>query len=491
MVPKFYKMLFFVCLSLSLKGQQTSGLVNGNYAGINAVHINPSAMSSSYYYVDVNLVSGNAFEENNIAYLAKNEYRLGRFFEKRPKYPSHIDNNTEMFFYINKKTKGEGFVNVMINGPSAMLSYSRHSVALTTSIRSTLSVNGIPPEMINFAYYGITYKPQLSLALLSKKINATGLVWGEIGLSYSYVFYNKYYSQISAGFSIKRLMGMAGVYYNSNYLDYKITDDTVYIKRIKAGYGYSLPMNYKTDKISDNKLIKGGGWSGDIGITYIRKSEPTSLKPMKINKPCQQKCLDYIFKVGISLLDIGKIKFNTNARSYMFDTTNVIWTGTHASDMNSPDKFDSVIIQHLAGSQNLSVKTNNITIWLPSALSVQVDFHAYKNFYINSTAIKSIHFGNQYALRPTSLSFAPRFETRFWEVNLPVTLYEKFSPRIGLSLRFSNLTIGTEKIIGFMSSYDFSGMDLYASLKINFLKGKCLSNFNPFKKRSPCDFLFF
>jgi len=490
-LSKLYRILFFICLSLSLKGQQISGLVNGNYAGVNAVCINPSSISASYYYLDINLISGNIFEENNIAYLAKNEYHFRRFFEKHPKYPSHIDNNSEMFFYINKDIKGKGFVNAMMYGPSAMLSYGRHSVALTTSIRSAISVNGISPEMIKFAYYGISYKPQLNLALSSKKINASGLAWGEIGLSYSYMLYNKFYSQISIGFSIKKLMGMAGIYYTNNHLDYKVVDDTLYIKKIKASYGYSLPMDYKTNKISDHNLINGNGWSYDLGITYIRKSKPTSLKPMKINKPCQQKCLDYTFKIGASLLDIGKVKFNTNARRYMFDTTNVVWSGTHAYDMDSPNNFDSIVIQYLAGSQNFLMKKNNLTIWLPSALSIQIDFHTYKNFYINLTAIKSIHFGNQYVLRPTNLSITPRFETRFFELNLPLTLYENFSPRLGLSLRFMNFTIGTEKITGFFSSYNFSGLDLYFSLKVNFLKGKCLSSINPFKKRSPCDFLAF
>jgi len=85
-------------LVLSLKGQQISGLVNGNYAGVNAVHINPSSISASYYYLDINLISGNIFEENNIAYLAKKSIILDASLKNRPQYPSHIDNNSEMFF---------------------------------------------------------------------------------------------------------------------------------------------------------------------------------------------------------------------------------------------------------------------------------------------------------------------------------------------------------------------------------------------------------
>ena len=51
-------------------------------------------------------------------------------------------------------------------------------------------------------------------------------------------------------------------------------------------------------------------------------------------------------------------------------------------------------------------------------------------------------------------------------------------PRIGLAARFWFFTIGTDKLLGFFNLTDFTGMDIYMSIKLNFLKGRCKSSSN-------------
>jgi hypothetical protein len=63
-----------------------------------------------------------------------------------------------------------------------------------------------------------------------------------------------------------------------------------------------------------------------------------------------------------------------------------------------------------------------------------------------------------------------------FEVSLPVTLYDWTKPRIGLSARFRGFFIGTEKLSGYFSFSDFTGLDFYAGLKLSLHKGDCRRN---------------
>jgi len=64
---------------------------------------------------------------------------------------------------------------------------------------------------------------------------------------------------------------------------------------------------------------------------------------------------------------------------------------------------------------------------------------------------------------------------------LPVSLYDWNKLRIGLSLRYYYLTIGTEKLGQFFRISNFTGLDLYVALHFFIDKGNC-----PNKKQKGC-----
>jgi hypothetical protein len=127
------------------------------------------------------------------------------------------------------------------------------------------------------------------------------------------------------------------------------------------------------------------------------------------------------------------------------------------------------------GDPNASLASNRIRMILPAALSIQWDYHYRKQWYLNATAMQPIMSSKSYIYRPAQISVTPRYETQYLEFSMPFSLYEYRYPRVGLAARFWFLTIGTDKLLGFFNLTDFTGMDIYFSLKFNFLKGKCRS----------------
>jgi hypothetical protein len=110
-------------------------------------------------------------------------------------------------------------------------------------------------------------------------------------------------------------------------------------------------------------------------------------------------------------------------------------------------------------------------------LSVQFDYRLTNKFYINSILVHPLVTSEASVVRPSQISLTPRFETDYFEVAMPVILYNYRYPRIGLSARFHKVVIGTDKLGAFFGVKDFTGMDFYVMVKLQFFKGNC-RNFN-------------
>lgn len=68
------------------------------------------------------------------------------------------------------------------------------------------------------------------------------------------------------------------------------------------------------------------------------------------------------------------------------------------------------------------------------------------NFYVNLSVIQRVPLGKYSIRRANQIAITPRFESRRIEIALPVSYYELFRPRVGLSFRYNIFTIGTDMI---------------------------------------------
>ena len=62
-------------------------------------------------------------------------------------------------------------------------------------------------------------------------------------------------------------------------------------------------------------------------------------------------------------------------------------------------------------------------------------------------------------------------------------MYDYQHPRIGASVRYHFLTIGTDELLGLLGFKHFTGLDFYVSVKINFSRGNC----GRFNRNVPCE----
>ena len=469
------KIIILILLTVAfipVKAQEMLGIVNSNYAGSVGSIINPSSIVNSKLYMDINLITADIFAENNYLYIHKEDYKLFDYLKREPQFPSYGKDNQAFDHYTDNKIK-HAFSNIRIIGPSAMIVNGNHAFALTTGVRTMVTLRRMPFEIANFSYEGLNYPSQFNINYKDYDFSLTSMAWGEIGLTYAYIFKKVYNNQWSAGITVKKLFSYGGAYMNINNIDYIVLNDsTVDIKNLDAEVGLSLPVDYtNNDFPDDGKFFKGGGFGLDLGITYQKKARGYSNR--KYNKLCRQPYEDYVYRIGVSILDIGGVKFKENAEKHVYDNVSTYWEEIDTLTYNNIHDLSQTISNQFYGDPNASLIADEISISLPTTLSLQIDYCYNKNWYINTTFFYPLELGKTYLQRPPQISVTPRFEKRQYEFAIPISLYNLKQPRIGLSARIYFLTVGTDKLGGFFGFSDFTGMDIYFSVKFNFHKGFC------------------
>jgi hypothetical protein len=475
-----------VCCSQGIYSQISLGLINGNYSGSNSIIINPSLMANSKLKADINLVSLNAFAENNYLYFPARDASLIKLFNGSYDYhffpKPYGDGERRVYTYYQDKSLKNIFTNVRIIGPSAMISIHDHVFAVSTSFRMMSSTRRLPYDMANFSYYGMDFKPQQNILYTDDNYDVASLAWGELKFSYATVINRSGNNLWSAGISAGPAFGYAGAYLTggeTRYIAYN--DSTLNVEELNAEIGMSLPLNYEQDKADFvNPVIRGYGWGMDLGISWqYRERHYQKRTPRNCYKRSFE---DYKFKVGVSLLDIGWVKFTKNAEKHIYDhvQNNLIKVNEMRYD-NIGGQLNS-ISSLFYENEDESLEAKSIKIYMPATFSVQFDYHMTDWWYVNTTLILPAKYTSPMVERPMVLAVTPRFESRFLEVNVPFVLYDFKYPRVGLSIRVEGLTVGTDNLGGFLSAGDFTGADVYISYKVNLANDRK----NPYASRGAC-----
>lgn len=474
----FYKpfVILFILLGFKpLLAQEMLGIVNSSYAGITGSVINPAVTVTSPYYIDINLLAGDFFAENNYIYIAKADYRFRRFFSTNPQFPTHEPGNMIVYDYYNTKDK-KAFASERLIGPSFAVTVGRHSFGLVTGARTVSSTRNVPYDIAKFAFERREFPPLYGKNFTNgRNIYNAELAWAEMGINYSYVIKQNGLDYWAAGITVKDLQGYGGAYVFLDNVDYTLSDaDTLIITNANGEAGYSLPLDYQTNEYTRNPLFRGKGIGFDLGVIYEKKKNEVRNEP--IRSLCDQNYTPYQYKIGISLLDIGRVKFTQNAEKLVLDNVTTTWDNLSNSQIQSINDFTTLLSNQFYGDPTKIVQGNEIKIALPTALSVQADVNIYKNWYLNGTMVLPLQLSKTGLRRPALLGVTPRYETSLFDISMPITLFDWTEPRIGLSARFLWFFLGTEKLSGYFHYKDFTGLDFYFGAKIALRKGHCRNN---------------
>jgi len=256
-------------------------------------------------------------------------------------------------------------------------------------------------------------------------------------------------------------------------------DDNVYVRNMNGEAAYSLPIDYVTNEVSGSK-VKGYGMGFDIGVSYIHTNKGHS--NMKYKRLCQQRYEEYKYKIGVSLMDFGYIRFTDAARKYAYEDVSGIWqqVDTLKPYYDNLEFISQDVNSRFYDDPDEALVAERFNMYLPASLGVQADYHYVNNWFISGSLRVPINFAKSQVRAPSNLMIAPRLETQVFEVGLPFTLYDMRHPMLGAYFRFYNFTVGTDNLGGFMNVTNHYGFNVYFSFKINFIKNRCKKKYPRF-----------
>lgn len=441
-------------IATAVCAQEQLGIANSNYAGTDAVPLNPARLAGQWPWLDINFIGVDAFAWNNHVYLSRNEHSF--WGDVRGGMNGTIND-----LRINESPaagKRHAFADLALRGPAFAISNGISSLGAHITTRAAVDVVGLSPELAHVMVNGLGYQPQFGMRVNEEDLRLSSAAWTEIGLSYARIIYNQGYQLITAGATVDYLMAHHGAALRMDRLDFAVNDTAnAEVYNATGSYGFAEPG-----------LQSGSGFGVDLGVQFIRtETETDRYLPHRVSTGCEP--LLYTWRAGFSILDLGALSYSLPYTGN-FNAASASYTDYQAIDLDGLPAVDSLF----SASLGLISRDPKLRIGLPTALSGQFDYRVRDNVYVAANVVQNIASAKSLRLRRmNTLGIVPRFETRRFEVALPIVLheYDIRKPGVGLMLRLNNVIVGSDHVLPMIARTDIYGLDFYVRVKWTIFKG--------------------
>ncbi|MBK9636691.1 MAG: hypothetical protein IPO63_02325 [Bacteroidetes bacterium] len=453
--------LLFTCTSIfKVDAQEMWGPSHSNYAGQYGLDLNPAPIVGVPYRWEIHFISMDASIINNYMYLKSQSKLISKSFKGES-----IDDGKLTDHYTKRPNKF-GYGSAFVKYPAFIWSDKKWSAAFHLSTRAELSASKVPYHLAKYLKEGFDYDPQQNIPYEVRNAKVAVLNWHELGITFGGVLKDDKEYYVTGGITVNSLYGLNALYLNLDYADYIVpADSLLVVNDIVAEYGHALPENGTGG--GDSPLAKRGyGYSFTTGVQVYKNRNDNFYNPCKRSKG--EKPYDY--RLGVSLIDVGYLKYTSGTRTYAFNHLNTDWYGIDTTSFGGLVQTDSILSEQFYGNYRQSRDQHDLTMYLPTAASVQFDVAFTENYFVNLSVIQRVPLGKNSIRRANQIAVTPRFESRRIEIALPISYYELFRPRVGLSFRFGVFTIGTDMISPLLGLTDSYGADLYFGIAMRNFK---------------------
>ena len=447
-IKVIYIIWFFTVLPGISYSQSQMGISHDNLNVTEGIQINPALAVDPLLWMDIRLAGTYIFGASNAAYISAENFSI-----LHPGKVRELQQNLNI-------DKVNGQIDAVIYGPAINLSYGKFSIGASTSFKTFATGDNLPKEYAQGLISGLQIPEYYTLPLKGNDYRAKTISYLEFGLNGGMIVHQKGNIVVNAGVNLKYLLGIGGLNFIADEFNYIMYDSTkAAVTNYTGKYGGS-----------DYGFHPGVGYGADLGITIEKKVAPSRYyKPHSPQSNC--KYVDYVYRAGFSILDIGAIKFKG---SYYREYEN----GSGPWNNYADTRKDSVgnIIKDLDGIFNgkgLKESKSSYYAKLPLAFSLQFDYNFGRGLFVNSTIIYAAplkqSFGGE---RISMLAITPRYEGKRLGVSVPISMNTTWKPAVGLGIRFWYLTIGTDNLVPYLFDVDVYRFDIYAHAKIPIFTSK-------------------
>jgi outer membrane protein, ompA family len=404
--------------------QSFIGLRTSTYGGTLSTISNPAHALWARPW-DVNLVSIDANLGNN---------EMGMSLDLEKSFKKFTDN------LANSKVINAG-INVDVLGPSFIVRVNKeHALGLVSRMRIMGNTTGIDSNVLQALIQAkkMDLDPsQLYHVRNISDMNILANAFREIGAVWSYTVMNDGYNILRLGVGVKLVqgtgsfrMGFEGV--NSNNVELLKDANGDVLLRFKDGKAEVRSGGLDVLGSPDFFASSASTIGADLGLIYEYSEDGC---------PNCDGHIPYRFKVGVALLDFGKLKYQTNNKSFKYDLTNKT---INLSNLESIERLPK-LADKLAGETFDSS--------LPTTLNINLDYRFIDGLYLNLSSQLNMVSKNQYNARyANDFVLTPRYETHWgngvFGAFLPISYNEVSGFNTGAAFHVGPLVFGSRSILG-------------------------------------------
>ena len=472
--------------------------LNDNFMGINQAFLQPAAIADSRFKVDFN-VGGFSNDIYNDAMRFRSRWVLD---------PTGIVYNDDWWdenTYLkpaNGKVKTV-FMSQSLLGPGFLASIgkeNKYAMGFTSRVRSITNADDIDEPLFGLIYSNYSDTKYFNKWYHDKDMRAVQHIFGDYGLTYAMVVLERGEHFLKAGGTLKLLQGIASSYMQTDNLYYYYNGE-----EYPGAKPISLNSSYVYGGLSDNwgyydeqgvynfavnyQLTAKPSVGLDLGAVYEFRREVIKDTIDRSKRPDKNK---YFVKVGISLLDIGRLKYekdynssdlmmaftpdylnrynigdnNVPGNTYWMDGSNVNFTYWDYVNFADSMYHRSINGQGVEKAEN---DKQEFTVRLPAAISLQVDLNLFlEGLYVNLTTFSALNQG--FSRKPNShyvsnYSITPRYEHKWYGVSVPVQVNQYKKLEVGLGVRAGVVYFGVNNLFSNVFS-DPYGIHAYVGVKV-------------------------
>lgn len=430
------KLLTYLLLVLSMTAaaQTYPGYRTGSYTGVNGVFFNPANIADSRYKWDINVFAINGFAGTSQSGLRFSD--ITRSFNG--------DSLKSRLLRGNSRINSLAYVDVL--GPSFMISLSpKTSIALTTRSRVFANGRDIDGNLAGAIIDGGTTTAGIPFSFNTNQlVHATG--WTEIGASIGQVFTEKQSNHLfKGGLTLKYLAGTADSYLSSSLAGTVSGSGNTFLTNTNGSIALNTTAaDFNNYKFSDFFKFNGHGFGGDIGFVY--EYRPSQDYSMYVTDRWADK---HKLRVAVSLMDVGKIKFDRSTNSASTYTVNVPPAGSFTLDQFAGKSVkDYKAILDASPYFTGTPQSSSYTVALPTTLQADIDYRIAGGFAVDLagqfTTTKTGSFNLYYY---NSYSLTPRWENHLFSVELPLNYNELTHFNAGIAFRVGPFFIGSGSVL--------------------------------------------
>lgn len=431
LMTKFYIATIFYLFMVPIQAltQEGYGLLHGSYNGISSANLNPSNLLKSTHKWEFRFGGFHLGGQTNYAHLHKTSILdLARNNDGSNIIIDSDSNLNPRDLVFNNNQQQKFFeARATLLGPGLFFSINPFTkIGVSSSIRTMGSVFRIP-TVLNYQNLEVNIRDD---SVKIPERNMAGMVWEEIAIHYA-----TFWNQVDFGVSMKLVMPLHVAYVNNvSEFDYILDLDSNLTGLTKG----TLEVGF--NDFDENQVTKKIGMGGalDLGWRF-------------------PKILGSKSNVGISILDIGlsRVKAKKYTLGIEQDQTINVEDYQYITDQNE--------LLRLANEDGFQVdSTDYLTMFAPTALSIQYEIPLRKNLYFNAALVQRLKFFDNQVPRANSINGTLVYDSKHFSAFLPVSLYNYKSLRMGLAVRLAFLTIGTDKLAGTLfKDNTFNGADFY------------------------------